>query len=145
MSTKSKSLKSTKKVVSKTTTVSRAWSKKDDSALIKALNAGHSAVETAAILGRTVPAVWNRKFNLKSTFKSAASKSFRNNALPMPVKKSKTSTVKSAKAVTVSSSTVAKKVSTAKPVAKKSTTKAPVAKVVKKSTITAKKSSSKKK
>ena len=132
MSTKTKSSKTatTKKVASKTTTVSRAWSKKDDSALIKALNAGHSAVETAAMLGRSVSAVWNRKFNLKSTYKSAANKSFRSNTLPMVVKVAKKVAPAKAKAAPV------------KKAAAKITVKAKATSV--KKTVSTKKTSSKK-
>lgn len=126
MITKTKSSKTTsaKKVASKTTTVSRAWSKKEDSALIKALNAGHSAVETATMLGRTVAAVWNRKFNLKSTYKSAAKKSFRSNTLPMVVKVAKVTPAKKATSKAAPVKKAAAKITVkAKASVKKSTTK----------------------
>ena len=87
------------------------WSKKEDATLTRALKAGHSAVETATLIGRTVNAVWNRKYRLKSDGVLGTTKSFRNHATPMVVKKAAKITAKSvAKKTTVkTTSKVAKK------------------------------------
>lgn len=134
MITKRKPSKVASKKATSKPTSAKAWSKKEDSTLIKMLNTGNSAVETAAVLGRTVTAVSNRKFNLKSTYKSASKKSFRSNTTPMVVKKA-ASTKKASGKVSATSKPVAKKavkISASKPVAKKVTSKKATKKASKK-------------
>jgi hypothetical protein len=77
------SMRTTKKVTSKKTTTN-VWTKSDKNTLARMLKAGHSAVETAKELGRTVSAVWNKKYQMKEA--GLVSGTFRSNTEPMKVK-----------------------------------------------------------
>ena len=101
------SIRTTKKVTSKKTTTN-AWTKTEKNTLARMLKAGHSAVETAKELGRTVSAVWNKKYQMKEA--GLVSGTFRSNTEPMKVKAvRKPAAIKAAK----------------KPATKKPATKAP--------------------
>ena len=58
----------------------RSWSTADDSTLIKMARGGASGAEIAKILGRTIIAVCNRKYNLGVDVRLASSKGKENDA-----------------------------------------------------------------